>query len=65
MRRFTRLTNTFSKTSRTTVTWSRSAQFATTSFGFTRRSESRPPAMESGIVDHLSSFEDSVGIVAD
>ena len=31
MRRFTRLTNAFSKSSRTTCTWSRSTRFGTTS----------------------------------
>jgi hypothetical protein len=43
---------------KTTVTWSRRTQSGTTLFGFTRRCVT--PAMESGIVDHLFSFEDLV-----
>jgi hypothetical protein len=37
MRRFTRLTNAFSKKFETTFTWSRSTLFGTTSSAFTRR----------------------------
>ena len=37
MRRFTRLTNAFSKSSKTTRTWSRSMLSGTTLYGFTRR----------------------------
>ena len=61
-RRYTRLTNAFSKRSRTTFTRSRSTSCTTISFGFTRRFRCTP-AMEAGVTDRLWSLEDMVGIV--
>ena len=56
MRRFTRLTNAFSKNPRTTFTWSRSTPCSTTGPAFTRLRVT--PAMAAGLADRLWTLED-------
>jgi len=59
MRRFTRLTNAFSKNSKTMLTWSRCTPSGITGFASTRRLRVTP-AMEAKLTNRLWSWEEIV-----